>query len=138
MEACVPFQIYIHIPFCVRKCNYCDFLSFPAEKEIQEQYFDSLRQEILSFEDTEGREVVSVFFGGGTPSLPDPALIISHAGMQSGDALAGKFLRRRGRAGSGFRREAGPLQKGGDQPPESGTAVRGQRSSQNPGPDPQL
>ena len=77
MEACVPFQIYIHIPFCVRKCNYCDFLSFPAEKEIQEQYFDSLRQEILSFEDTEGREVVSVFFGGGTPSLPDPALIIS-------------------------------------------------------------
>ena len=77
MEACVPFQIYIHIPFCVRKCNYCDFLSFPAEKEIQEQYFDSLRQEILSFEDTKGREVVSVFFGGGTPSLPDPALIIS-------------------------------------------------------------
>ena len=34
MEACVPFQIYIHIPFCVRKCNYCDFLSFPAEKKI--------------------------------------------------------------------------------------------------------
>ena len=30
-------EIYIHIPFCVRKCEYCDFLSFPAEKEIQKQ-----------------------------------------------------------------------------------------------------
>ncbi len=75
MESSIPFQIYVHIPFCVRKCNYCDFLSFPAAEEVQRQYFDCLKQEILGFEETEGKEVVSVFFGGGTPSLPDPSLI---------------------------------------------------------------
>lgn len=39
-------ELYIHIPFCVRKCNYCDFLSFPAGKEVVEQYVRALEEEI--------------------------------------------------------------------------------------------
>ena len=62
--------IYVHIPFCVRKCAYCDFLSFPAGRQMQEEYFRSLRREIASFEKAGEYEAVSVYFGGGTPSLP--------------------------------------------------------------------
>ena len=59
--------VYIHIPFCLRKCLYCDFLSFPAGGEEREEYLKALGKEIRS----SGSEhpVDSVFFGGGTPSL---------------------------------------------------------------------
>lgn len=65
-----PLELYIHIPFCIRKCHYCDFLSGPASPEIQENYREALKKEIKgrSAEYT-GYRVVSVFFGGGTPSL---------------------------------------------------------------------
>ncbi len=62
--------IYVHIPFCVRKCAYCDFLSFPASGRTQEAYFPALREEIAAFENADEYEAVSVYFGGGTPSLP--------------------------------------------------------------------
>ena len=62
--------IYVHIPFCVRKCAYCDFLSFPASGRTQEAYFRALREEIAAFENADEYEAVSVYFGGGTPSLP--------------------------------------------------------------------
>ena len=62
-------EIYIHIPFCVKKCAYCDFLSAPASMEAQRQYLLALLQEIRSFPRKEAYEVVSVFFGGGTPSI---------------------------------------------------------------------
>lgn len=63
-------ELYIHIPFCVRKCLYCDFLSAPAGEETRERYVQALLSEITG----RGREygnflVTSVFFGGGTPSL---------------------------------------------------------------------
>lgn len=61
--------IYVHIPFCVRKCNYCDFLSGPAEPKVREQYVKQLIREINSFPHPEKYRAVSVFFGGGTPSL---------------------------------------------------------------------
>lgn len=64
--------IYVHIPFCARKCAYCDFLSFPADAMLQRRYFRSLRQEIASFSLTGDYEAVSVYVGGGTPSLPCP------------------------------------------------------------------
>ncbi|MCR5670127.1 MAG: radical SAM family heme chaperone HemW [Butyrivibrio sp.] len=64
-------SLYIHIPFCVRKCLYCDFLSFSADEDTVKDYFRALNKEI---EETlaEYREysVRSVFFGGGTPSYP--------------------------------------------------------------------
>ncbi len=71
-------EIYIHIPFCVKKCAYCDFLSAPASREERDLYTQTLTEEIQSglpvgaFSAAEQREdylVTSVFFGGGTPSL---------------------------------------------------------------------
>ena len=62
-------ELYIHTPFCVKKCAYCDFLSAPASMEAQRQYLLALLQEIRSFPRKEAYEVVSVFFGGGTPSI---------------------------------------------------------------------
>lgn len=64
--------IYIHIPFCVRKCNYCDFLSFTASEKIKKKYVEALIGEIKYMSHT-GRDrlVTSIFFGGGTPSVLD-------------------------------------------------------------------
>lgn len=71
-------SIYIHIPFCVRKCLYCDFLSFalPETTESIESYVNLLEQEILSeAEKYREHHVISVFFGGGTPSLLPPGAV---------------------------------------------------------------
>ena len=71
-------SLYVHIPFCKRKCNYCDFLSFSAKKEEMAAYFDALKKEIrLSAIEFEGYGVRSIFFGGGTPSFPGADLICS-------------------------------------------------------------
>ncbi len=63
-------ELYVHIPFCVKKCAYCDFLSFPQGEEIQRRYVEKLMEEIRTasagFHDT---PVSSVFVGGGTPSV---------------------------------------------------------------------
>lgn len=67
----IPLELYVHIPFCVRKCEYCDFLSGPAGKETQKSYVQALLKEIQGSEDAPDREIVSVFIGGGTPSLLD-------------------------------------------------------------------
>ena len=64
--------IYIHIPFCVQKCNYCDFLSFPAGDDLRAQYLDALEREIAAFPCAEEYHAVSVFLGGGTPSVLRP------------------------------------------------------------------
>ena len=69
-------ELYLHIPFCVKKCNYCDFLSAPAEEKTRAAYVDTLIREIEDFEEPEDYEVVTVFFGGGTPSiLPGEAIL---------------------------------------------------------------
>ena len=39
-------ELYLHIPFCAKKCDYCDFLSFPADKSIKREYVETLKQEI--------------------------------------------------------------------------------------------
>lgn len=63
-------ELYIHIPFCVRKCAYCDFLSGPAGVETQRKYVDMLLQEIRDSNALAGEyEISTVFFGGGTPSI---------------------------------------------------------------------
>ncbi len=62
--------IYIHIPFCIRKCSYCDFLSAPADTETRAAYLDALKREIQQEAELGERyEGATVFFGGGTPSL---------------------------------------------------------------------
>ncbi|MDD4028346.1 MAG: radical SAM family heme chaperone HemW [Caldisericia bacterium] len=61
--------IYIHIPYCLSKCNYCDFVSVPIDNHLP-QYLDELGQEIqLRSKDFSFMSVDSIFFGGGTPSL---------------------------------------------------------------------
>lgn len=63
-------ELYIHIPFCVRKCKYCDFLSGPASGAAQERYVESLCREISSYKNpAKAYRVVSIFLGGGTPSV---------------------------------------------------------------------
>lgn len=63
-------EIYIHIPFCVRKCAYCDFLSAPADQETIARYMDALKKQLVkqaaSFQK---KKVDTVFIGGGTPTI---------------------------------------------------------------------
>lgn len=70
-------ELYLHIPFCVKKCAYCDFLSFPSGQELQRQYAKRLMEDI----DCMGKEygdipVDTIFIGGGTPSVPESRLIV--------------------------------------------------------------
>lgn len=63
-------SIYIHIPFCIKKCNYCDFLSAPADSRTQEEYLLALNQEIITNAPLyNAYEVQTVFIGGGTPTV---------------------------------------------------------------------
>ncbi|MBQ5411802.1 MAG: radical SAM protein, partial [Oscillospiraceae bacterium] len=63
------YGIYIHIPFCIRKCPYCDFYSVSADEDLRRDYLSALKNQILSFDRVEAD---TVYFGGGTPSLLDP------------------------------------------------------------------
>ena len=70
-------ELYLHIPFCVKKCAYCDFLSFPSGQEIQRQYAKRLMEDIGCM----GKEygdipVDTIFIGGGTPSVLESRLIV--------------------------------------------------------------
>ncbi len=65
-----PLSLYVHIPWCVRKCPYCDFNSHEAKQIPEAQYIEALIQDIQQqAEFAQGRSLVSIFFGGGTPSL---------------------------------------------------------------------
>ena len=65
-----PLSVYIHIPFCVRKCLYCDFLSAPAQRQQQIDYVDALcREVVIESKSYVNYETQTVFFGGGTPSV---------------------------------------------------------------------
>jgi oxygen-independent coproporphyrinogen-3 oxidase len=84
----LPLTLYVHFPWCVRKCPYCDFNSHEASGTVPEsQYVDALLQDL----DQElplvwGRPLRSVFFGGGTPSLFSPAAL-----QRLIDALRARF-----------------------------------------------
>lgn len=70
--------IYIHIPFCLRKCYYCDFFSKAVDdRELREAYTKALLQEIAFYGAKYGKtfKADSIFFGGGTPSLMEPELV---------------------------------------------------------------
>lgn len=65
-----PLGIYVHIPFCLKKCNYCDFCSFSdIDEKTREKYILTLIDEIKSYKSQRKLSVNTVFFGGGTPSL---------------------------------------------------------------------
>ena len=72
MLAAPPLSLYVHLPWCVRKCPYCDFNShaLPARGVPEAAYLAALLDDLdYAARDCEGRTLVSVFFGGGTPSL---------------------------------------------------------------------
>lgn len=70
-------ELYLHIPFCVRKCHYCDFLSFAADERTQQDYAYALMQEISYYGKLmQDREVSTIYIGGGTPSWLDADLLI--------------------------------------------------------------
>ena len=66
-----PLALYIHIPWCVRKCPYCDFNSHAAGPTLpEEEYVDALLADLdIDLQHVHGRPLTSIFFGGGTPSL---------------------------------------------------------------------
>ena len=71
-------ELYLHIPFCVSKCRYCDFLSAPSEEEYRQIYVERLCRRIRYWSDVihnYGYEIVSIFVGGGTPSILTEAQI---------------------------------------------------------------
>ena len=66
-------ELYVHIPFCIKKCAYCDFLSAPADAKERTSYVDALLSEIAGTgEIYKTHRVNTIFFGGGTPSVLDP------------------------------------------------------------------
>lgn len=69
------FRLYAHIPFCIKKCAYCDFLSWPDSQRNQERYVQALCREISAYRGNFPRRVSSVFLGGGTPSILNPELL---------------------------------------------------------------
>ena len=80
--------IYIHIPFCKKKCKYCDFISFYKDENIQKRYVDALLKEIenknvdilksnlMRQEENEKRKISTIYIGGGTPSFIDSKYIV--------------------------------------------------------------
>ncbi|MCC8151016.1 MAG: radical SAM family heme chaperone HemW [Lachnospiraceae bacterium] len=78
-------ELYIHISFCVKKCEYCDFLSAPANPAVRQSYIDRLVEEICSLApDYRQYQVTSIFIGGGTPSILDLLQIARLMGAVSG------------------------------------------------------
>lgn len=67
--------IYIHIPFCAKKCYYCDFISYPNMKEKQKEYVEALKKEIKSY-DLQNYNITTIYIGGGTPSYIESKYIV--------------------------------------------------------------
>lgn len=78
-------HIYVHIPFCIRKCDYCDFYSVPCNsREDYKSYFDALEKEITLaplITDNNDDQIDTVYFGGGTPSVPDSSFLCKTLGL---------------------------------------------------------
>ena len=77
LDALPPLSLYVHLPWCVRKCPYCDFNSYSAGSDApRDRYLDALLVDLdIEAERAPGRELISIFLGGGTPSLFTPEQI---------------------------------------------------------------
>ncbi len=72
----IPVSLYVHIPWCIKKCPYCDFNSFENKVAIYPfaEYFNKLKQDFIQSKYLlNDRKIISIFIGGGTPSLADPS-----------------------------------------------------------------
>jgi len=68
--------IYIHIPFCKRKCDYCDFISYCDKNNIIDKYIKKLKEEIESELNNKEYKITTIYIGGGTPSFIDSKYIV--------------------------------------------------------------
>lgn len=69
-------SLYIHVPFCTRKCDYCHFFVLPNKPFLQQQFIESLEKEFEARKSLlQGKEIVSIYFGGGTPALIGAAAV---------------------------------------------------------------
>ena len=59
--------LYVHIPYCIHKCHYCDFISFSGKEETIKTYIETLKKEIDECKYT-GFDIGTIYIGGGTPS----------------------------------------------------------------------
>ena len=66
--------IYVHIPFCKKKCDYCDFISYCGKDDLIEKYVDSVKKEINHVKIKS--EITTIYIGGGTPSYIDSKFIV--------------------------------------------------------------
>lgn len=64
--------IYIHIPFCIKKCKYCDFYSVKWSSDLEKEYIASILKEIENYSYLKNYVIDSIYFGGGTPSIISP------------------------------------------------------------------
>ena len=60
--------LYVHIPFCVKKCKYCDFNSYKLIESEKKRFLSDLKKEMALYKNKD-RKINSIFFGGGTPSI---------------------------------------------------------------------
>jgi oxygen-independent coproporphyrinogen-3 oxidase len=67
-------HLYIHIPFCIKKCNYCDFYSIPHNRELEKYYVRAVLRE-LEMQCQLVSKVKTIFLGGGTPSILSQELL---------------------------------------------------------------
>ena len=75
------FGVYLHIPFCSRRCDYCAFATWSDRDEVQDAYLDALAIDVdRAITDGRLREATSIFVGGGTPSYVDPARLAAVVG----------------------------------------------------------
>ncbi|MBU0671627.1 MAG: coproporphyrinogen III oxidase, partial [Candidatus Margulisbacteria bacterium] len=89
-------SLYIHLPFCKKKCNYCDFVSYAGKESLIDDYVEALIKEIRALTRLhsghlplpEGEGLKTIYFGGGTPTLLSPkhfdkiiSTIISHSSL---------------------------------------------------------
>ena len=68
--------IYIHIPFCAKKCDYCDFISYCDKSNLIDEYIKKLKEEIESDLDNKEYEITTIYIGGGTPSFINSKYIV--------------------------------------------------------------
>ncbi len=69
-------SLYVHLPFCQKRCFYCDFVSYTGKLSLANLYFKALKAELLLYTKLLRKKVIqTIYFGGGTPSLVDPYLI---------------------------------------------------------------
>jgi len=75
-----PFGVYVHVPFCAHRCDYCAFATYADRDHLMQDYVDTVIQEIRWSVDEGQRDATSVFFGGGTPSRLTPEQLLAILG----------------------------------------------------------